>query len=209
MLGQSDNRMQGNLGSLQAKIQSDMLNASSPSGGGKAKAKAKAKGKAKAKAKAKAELGTPVDAKIKKRPSAGPDMPVDAKIRKKPAATTPKTKNVATKTVEELGDNPSVAAVLQAHRSIFHFPKVVDKLLKAKGRTDRPKPTRDATWYFGGRLYTVLEKSGRILIRCYKRSGDTQEQRIAVDWTDKSDRDAMWGLACAVIEHDPRERKLD
>ncbi len=104
--------------------------------------------------------------------------------------------------VAKVSKKPSLVEVVMSGQSIFKFPDFVKKLQATKALAGRPKPTKEPTEYHGGKIY--WHKSQEPL-KLYKRSCDTMEQKIPVNWSDKKHRMSQWALACAMIESDSRE----
>jgi hypothetical protein len=98
--------------------------------------------------------------------------------------------------------NPTVARVLAAKQSIHKYPEVVKTLMALKSKY-RPAPSKSATSYKGGKIYYIPKS---MHLRVLARKGDRHEQRIPIDFDAKHELQAQWGLACAVIESDPRPR---
>ncbi len=145
----------------------------------------------------------------KKRKAATGKNEADSIVKKgKPAAAIAHVKGAAASTstkltkVAKVCKKPSLAELVAPGQSIFKFPVFVKQLQAKKALASRPKPTKEPTEYHGGKIY--WHKSQEPL-RLYKRSGDTMEQKIPVNWSDKKHRISQWALACAMIQSDSRE----
>ena len=132
-------------------------------------------------------------AKSSKKPAASPL----AKIAKKRPAADTRLQSVNS----DIGDSPTPAAIVASGQSIFRYPKVVDLLIKRKSPFNRPKPTKEATLYLGGKIYFSDTKN---LLRVVRRIGDRIDQTIPCIWKKTIERNQNWALACAIIECDPR-----
>ena len=105
--------------------------------------------------------------------------------------------------------NPSAAAVLKAKVSCMKFASAIAQLKSQKPKKNRPKIAKNGKLsnaeYMSGRIYTT--HGGRPVLRVYTRKGDTHEQRIPYDPTDKADTSDAWHMACSAMEIDPRKVK--
>ena len=156
---------------------------------------------------------TPSGAALMKKPACAPSTAttpapatgVAGKVMAKKATPTSPMKCEAPMKCKALIKNPTPATVFAAKQSIFKYPSVVDALYKVSKKKDRPAPKNQRTHYHGGHIY-MDKVSGRHL-RVFTRKGDRHEQRIEIDWKDKSDVAMKWALACSCIEVDSRPVK--
>jgi hypothetical protein len=111
-----------------------------------------------------------------------------SKILKKPAAALP--------------ECATVADVLVARRPLKRYPHLLAALRRKKHLAARPKPVGKPTAYAGGKIYYSTSKDQ---LRVYTRKRDAVEQTVSTTIADKTVFKADWGLACAMIEEDPRD----
>ena len=78
------------------------------------------------------------------------------------------------------------------------------KLLKSKAKGKRPKFSKKAQEYLGGKIYfSKVRKS----LRVYKRKADKVESWVALKSLSADDKESACSYACALIEADPRPTK--
>ena len=75
------------------------------------------------------------------------------------------------------------------------------KLSKARPKTRRPKASTTSCRHYGG---SILWQGATKSFRVFKKLGDKKEERLRADPADKTDVKFKFGVACAMIESDPR-----
>ena len=125
--------------------------------------------------------------------------PATATIVSASLASTPKLPIHAVP-VPRVTDADSIFQRIQ-RKSIHKDPALVAMLRAAPALGPRPRPSKEATSHGGGKIYWSDQLG---LFRIYTRVGDRHEQRIACNWNNPAEVTAVWALACAVCERDPR-----
>lgn len=188
----------GNLDSLRADIQEDLLKATAPVPEIKASVdlsepgeSAAASGVARGSVAAKRKLAD--ETRVLKKPSS----------RKLPAPS---------KQIPDI--NAPAVEVLAAKTSIMKYPFALKQLrtLKKKGRPTLSKTGKpEKVHYMGGAIYPIPKGMGRKdapvnpVLRVFTRRGDKREQRIPYKPKSRESVQQAWDVACAAIETDPRE----
>ena len=120
---------------------------------------------------------------------------------KRPAAPT---SDRILKVISDIGDKPTIKAVILSGQSISKYPDIIASLMKMKAPPGRPAPSQDSTPYLGGKIYWSPSTSN---FRVMKRAGDRIDQSLSCNWKNKKERQTQWALACSLIEQDPRNRE--
>jgi hypothetical protein len=121
----------------------------------------------------------------------------DAPSASKKAATAPKKRPAAARKTAAAKKKAAKEKAAKEKSMIAIYAK----LSKARPKARRPKASTTSCRHFGG---SILWQGATKSFRVFKKLGDKKEERLRVDPDDKTDVKFKFGVACAMIESDPR-----